>query len=499
MRKIAKLETVLYSFLCVSVFSVPSVLAQVNIIQAPSNYQFVDMGYDVNTDTVAIVGSVLEGTETLPTVFELNAEEDGFIPRTLTSLPGATEPATVNGISSDASRVAGSSSSTDSIDFEGVTWLRSTPDTPTGIGFIEGQTNRSQALGAWRDGIVGEAAGTTIPAIWTQSDGIQELIGTNTATATADDVSSNGQIVAGFSGHEVFDGAAYFWDSSGINRLNDNIEGYTLIQSRANSISPDGNFIGGEILASDSLGNFNTLAVVWEGANKTQRILTDSEGIPIQGSVSDVSDLGFAVGFLFDADFNNFAFIENPASTNGAEIFEDWLQQQSPDINLPFTSGIILAIASGNGKLFFTVAGTQGEFALVETVLEEALLGDFDGDGDVDLIDLDRYNQNLGAAPTGELAALDLDGDNDIDEDDFTRHYECLVETSNGATGTFAGDLNLDGTVNVLDDAFGLVANLGNSATSWSQGDFSGDGTVNVLGDAFSLVGNLGMSNSSGE
>ena len=229
------------------------------------------------------------------------------------------------------------------------------------------------------------------------------------------------------------------------------------------------------------------------------RVLTDSNGNFVQGNLEDISNSGYATGVIFDDQFNLFGFIWNPDFTDGIELFEDWLSEIDPNTNFPFSSASVNSIAEANGRLLFTVAGNLGEFAFVETVLEEALLGDFDGDGDVDLIDLDRYNQNLGAAPTGELAALDLDGDNDIDEDDFTRHYECLVETSNGETGTFAGDLNLDGTVNVLDDAFGLVANLGNSATSWSQGDFSGDGTVNVLGDAFSLVGNLGMSNSSGE
>lgn len=123
------------------------------------------------------------------------------------------------------------------------------------------------------------------------------------------------------------------------------------------------------------------------------------------------------------------------------------------------------------------------------------LLGDFDMDGDVDLDDLDRYNQNIGADAIGELADLDLDGDDIVGANDFETHYSQLVETDTGVNGTFAGDANLDGTVDVLGDAFTLVGNLGQSATSWSQGDFNGDGVVDVLGDAFILVGNLGMAN----
>ena len=488
-----KIKTILSALLCVSVFPTTSVRAQVNIIQAPANFQFVDMGYDANTDEVAIVGSVIEGTESLPTVFELNAEQDGFTTQTLASLPGATSNAEVWGISSDASRIAGLSSSSDSISIEGTTWLRSAPFTPTRIGFLSTGVNNSSAVGAWRDGVVGDSGGASRPIIWDEVNGIRELPGTDIAISQAQDVSSNGQIVVGFSAHEVFDGAAYVWDSSGINRLDDSIEGYTLIQSRASCVSPNGNYIGGEILASNPLGSVTLFAVIWEGANRTQRILADSEASPIQGSVVDVSDLGYAAGILFDADFNSFAFIENQETTNGVVVFEDWLEQLSPEIDFPFPSSVIAAIAEGNGKLFFVVAGENlGQLALVETALG---LGDFDDDGDVDLVDLDQYNGNIGMDAIGPLEALDFDGDGLVGPNDFVFHYSNLVETSNGEAGTFAGDLNLDGTVNVLGDAFGLVSNLGNSSTSWAEGDFNGDGMVNVLGDAFSLVGNLGRTN----
>ena len=124
------------------------------------------------------------------------------------------------------------------------------------------------------------------------------------------------------------------------------------------------------------------------------------------------------------------------------------------------------------------------------------LPGDFDGDGDVDVADLDKFNGHVGDSATGELEDLDFNADGIVGADDFSEHYTTMVQTSNGITGTFAGDINLDGTVNVLSDAFTLVSNLGNSATSWSQGDLNGDGTVSVLGDAFLLIGNLGRSNS---
>ena len=148
-----------------------------------------------------------------------------------------------------------------------------------------------------------------------------------------------------------------------------------------------------------------------------------------------------------------------------------------------------LLVISENDILAFDVIG----YDLIETVA--GVLGDFDGDSDVDLADLDQYNGNIGADAVGDLAVLDLDGDGTIDAADFEQHFSTLVETSSGVAGTFAGDANLDGKVDVLTDAFSLVSNLGSGVTSWSQGDFNADGEVTVLEDAIALVSNLGNRN----
>lgn len=150
-------------------------------------------------------------------------------------------------------------------------------------------------------------------------------------------------------------------------------------------------------------------------------------------------------------------------------------------------------IAVGASRRFTSNVGT-GTVHLYDITETTFCLGDFDFDGDVDLIDLDRYNGNIGMLAAGsDLEPLDLNNNGFVDSDDFEQHYSTLVETLNGGKGTFAGDANLDGQVDVLGDAFILVSNLGSSATSWAQGDFNADGNVDVLGDAFLLVGNLGM------
>ncbi|MDA8563218.1 hypothetical protein N9L06_02075 [Mariniblastus sp.] len=198
----------------------------------------------------------------------------------------------------------------------------------------------------------------------------------------------------------------------------------------------------------------------------------------------DVEIEGVAGTFSFSAD-----------EVDARDIFID-----------PFDGLVIPADA----QITFTGAGSLATSVRIDTItiqLDTSLvfsLGDFDLDGDVDLADLDQYNNQLGnpvlgQAAVGELEPLDFGGDGTVDEADFVQHYETLVETSNGQVGTFAGDANLDGVVDVLGDAFALVSNLGlgveDGINSWAQGDFNADQTVNVLGDAFLLVANLGNSN----
>ena len=395
----------------------------VTIIQAPSNFEFVDMGYDVENDEVGIVGNVVNGTERTATVFELNLDGDDFTTQTLADLPGATSNAEVFGISSDATRIAGSSSSSISAS-EGTTWLRSFPDSPTGISVVNGNLlNNSAATGAWRDGVVGNSGGGENAIIWDTQNGIQALNGTEGGEAGARDVSSNGEITVGISSHEVFQGAAYYWDNNGVNRLNDNIEGFTLIQSVAKAISPNGNYIGGEIIATNGIGSFTSLAVVWEGDERTLRVLTDSNGDFIQGTVNDVSDLGYAVGSFFDTSFNAFGFIWNPDFTNGITLFEDWLEEESPGANLPFNSINVDSIASGNGKLFFTVLSSIGEFALVEMVFDVEL-GDVNQDGDVNFLDISPF---INVLSTGEYQIeADVDQSGEVNFLDISPFIQVL-------------------------------------------------------------------------
>ena len=88
--------------------------------------------------------------------------------------------------------------------------------------------------------------------------------------------------------------------------------------------------------------------------------------------------------------------------------------------------------------------------------------------------------------------APDLNQDGMINELDRYEIVENYVETTQGGIGTFLGDFDLDGDVDVLGDSFIFVANLGSSTIRWSMGDINGDEEVDVLGDGFILAANLG-------
>ena len=214
---------------------------------------------------------------------------------------------------------------------------------------------------------------------------------------------------------------------------------------------------------------------------------------------ADPDALDFTTGsnvfFSIDGDLTDGDdILLETGSFNGTGNQASHFHDETPSLGIldPTAAGGELLAISENDILVFDVIGYD------IAPLPASVLGDFDGDLDVDLTDLDQYNGNLGVVAAGALAELDLDGSGTIGAADFQQHFTTLVQTSNGITGTFAGDANLDGTVDVLNDAVILISNLGIAATSWAEGDFSADGTVNVLSDGFLLIGNLGSSNADG-
>ena len=204
---------------------------------------------------------------------------------------------------------------------------------------------------------------------------------------------------------------------------------------------------------------------------------------------------------------DSFSFTLNVSEADGDVVYPEIAGSYDPvNPTNGDTSVAMMAVNSFDGIVFGVFdddpfSGNPGGSYTVSNleILATAIVvvGDSDGDMDVDCDDLDSYVGNLDTSVAGStgLANLDIDGDEMLTLEDANEAITTLVVTSNGITGTFPGDFNCNGTVDVLGDAFILIENLGGLVTMYSEGDANFDGFVDILGDAFILVENLGESN----
>ena len=204
---------------------------------------------------------------------------------------------------------------------------------------------------------------------------------------------------------------------------------------------------------------------------------------------------------------DSFSFTLNVSEADGDVVYPEIAGSYDPvNPTNGDTSVAMMAVNSFDGIVFGVFdddpfaenpggSYTVSNLEILATAI--VVVGDSDGDMDVDCDDLDSYVGNLDTSVAGStgLANLDIDGDEMLTLEDANEAITTLVVTSNGITGTFPGDFNCNGTVDVLGDAFILIENLGGLVTMYSEGDANFDGFVDILGDAFILVGNLGESN----
>ena len=191
-------------------------------------------------------------------------------------------------------------------------------------------------------------------------------------------------------------------------------------------------------------------------------------------------------------------------------LFDGVFSDICPEIYDPVTGamGEFGPLAVGDWT-FYNSHGGSLDFAVVP-----ATPADFDGDGNVDLADLNALtaeaNLATGLAVPPAGAKFDLSNDDIVDSTDLDQ-WLADAATINGLDSPYlGGDANLDGDVDVwvLDgsgDAQLLSANLGTtSGAVWGDGDFNGDGDVDVWaadgsGDAQTLSSNLPYLSSNGQ
>ncbi|MHC4562949.1 MAG: DUF7901 domain-containing protein [Planctomycetota bacterium] len=101
----------------------------------------------------------------------------------------------------------------------------------------------------------------------------------------------------------------------------------------------------------------------------------------------------------------------------------------------------------------------EGQAMELAFVIDGPLVGDFDGDDDLDADDIDLLCDHVGS-PEVEY---DLDGDGDVDEDDQLFLIENLI-------GTKRGDFNLDGIINATDLAI-MKSNYGQCGVGYAGGN----------------------------
>ncbi|MBC8350921.1 MAG: hypothetical protein H8E66_02980 [Planctomycetes bacterium] len=350
-------------------------LLAVDIVPAADDVAVVDMGFNPQTAEVTLVGTEEEAGEQIAKVFYVNEDRDAISSATLV---GLGPDVVVGGISSDSSRIAGVSKSPGSVDNgEGTTWLRLSPETPVGIGYVDGGRNTSNGFAAWSDGIAGDFNNLDGAMIWSPTTGIKPLAGHDLNGARAFDVTADGSIQVGTStlGGEP-GGLAVYWDAEGIHILDDSIG----VQGQANAISTDGGFLGGWVAyVIDSFPPVGVVqAAVWD-SNRDVTLLEYANGDPFEGVVEDVSNHGYAVGFT--ADSQGFIWHE---SFDEPQIFDDWLESQrtSGDPSLPSPSTSVVAIAEDtvNGKLLFAVNGSANFVQVDAPEIVPDLCADSDDD-----------------------------------------------------------------------------------------------------------------------
>ncbi|MEO0586343.1 MAG: family 16 glycosylhydrolase [Planctomycetota bacterium] len=160
---------------------------------------------------------------------------------------------------------------------------------------------------------------------------------------------------------------------------------------------------------------------------------------------------------------------------DGTKPTEQWLQ-----------SAFALTAPAGAATLdvrfrFVQPNGQGGAIWLDGTSLiaNAALLGDVNGDGAIDVADVDALIANFGDP------AYDLTDDGTTDDADLDALLGDILNTTRG-------DANLDGSVDTADLAV-LAGNFGNAVSSWADADFNGDGSVDTS-DLAVLAGQFGAS-----
>ncbi len=122
------------------------------------------------------------------------------------------------------------------------------------------------------------------------------------------------------------------------------------------------------------------------------------------------------------------------------------------------------------------------------------LIGDFSGNDNLEIADIDLLTAQIVAGPPNGLG-FDLSGDGSVDDVDLAKWRTDAAAYNGFGEAYLVGDANLDGHVDAA-DLNRLALNWGGDVSRWSAGDFNADGSVNAL-DLNAVALNWGRSSPS--
>ena len=228
--------------------------------------------------------------------------------------------------------------------------------------------------------VVGTTHGLGVPYSWSASAGIVGLTPPNGGGARG--ISETGVIVGSVTtGINEFAAAIF---ENGTQTLLSTKEG---VNSIANDVSPNGEYVGGSISFEDlTLFKTVTQAVVWVDGRLSR--LQNSDGTLFDGKVAGVSDNGYAVGE--DSDGHGFIW---HASFAGVRRFDEWLLTEH-ETTLPTAVNIVTDVLFDGEELHFAANG--GGYLISAKIADaspfpyhnKSLRYDVNGDGTVAPLDV---------------------------------------------------------------------------------------------------------------
>ena len=207
----------------------------------------------------------------------------------------------------------------------------------------------------------------------------------------------------------------------------------------------------------------------------------------------DNVDMGFfgarkLVGLDIDSKGNPHLAIgdQNEVSYLTREADGPWQESAVVETDGDLLNGlVVLRLDSDDnpGIAFWQPVGVQG-LGIVSLAIGSSpsvdLLGDFDGDGELTVNDIDLLSANFRT----DDPAFDLNGDGGVGLGDYSLWVDDLATV-------LRGDANLDGIVDFA-DFLALTGNFDNRNGGWAEGNFDGQGGVGFP-DFLLLADNFGQ------